>query len=249
MDLGLKDKVAIVTGSGRGIGAATARALAREGAKVVITDINSENTEKTCKSLVAAGFQAIAVAGDVTKPGDVQRLMEETAKAYGSVHILVNNAGFPRDAYITKMSDEDWTSVIDVILKGTFLCSRAAIPYMIAQKFGRIINISSRAHLGNPGQANYSAAKAGVIGLTRALSLESGKFNITVNAIAPGFIKTELVESLPHYEKIAAKAIAATPVPRVGEPDDIAAGVCFLASERAGYISGETLHITGGRYG
>lgn len=249
MDFGLRDKVAIVTGSGRGIGAATARSLGREGARVVVTDINPDTTQSTVKALQGEGMQAIGVVADITRKDEVERLVETAAKTWGSVHILVNNAGFPRDNYITKMSDDDWDKVIEVTLKGAFLCCRAVMPYMMAQKWGRIINIASRAYLGNPGQANYSAGKAGVLGLTRALSLESGKFNITVNAIAPGFIKTELVESLPHYEKIAAKAIAAMPVPRVGEPEDIADAVTFLASERSGYICGETLHVTGGRYG
>jgi 3-oxoacyl-[acyl-carrier protein] reductase len=169
-------------------------------------------------------------------------------RAFGTVHVLVNNAGFPRDNYLTKMPESDWDAVIDVVLKGAYLCSKAAVPHMIGQKWGRIINISSRAHLGNPGQANYSAAKAGLLGFTRALCYEDGKFNITVNAVAPGFIETELVQSLPSYDAIKERTIRSTPVPRLGHVRDIADAVLFLASERAGFITGEVLHVTGGRY-
>ncbi len=249
MDLGLKDKVAIVTGSGRGIGAVTARALAEEGAKVVITDINPETTEATRAALVADGYAAIGVPCDVRDKASVAAMVEKAAGAFGTVHVLVNNAGFPRDNYIGRMPEEDWDAVIEVILKGAYLCSAAVTPYMMRQKYGRIVNISSRAYLGNPGQTNYSAAKAGIIGFTRALGIEQGRFNVTVNAIAPGFIATEMIAALPHYEKIKERALAMNTVPRLGTERDIANGVLFLVSEAAGYISGETLHITGGRYG
>ena len=228
MDLGLKGKVAIVTGSGRGIGAETVLALAQEGVKVVVTDIDAESARATQQRLAALGFDGL-----------VER---------GSVHILVNNAGFPRDNYLAKMPESDWDAVIDTILKGAYHCTKAVLPMMMAQRFGRIINISSRAHLGNPGQANYSAAKAGIIGFTRAVSLEQGRYNITSNAIAPGFIETEGIRSLPHYQRIKQAAIAKTPLERVGAPRDIANAVVYLASDAAGYITGETLHVTGGRY-
>ena len=248
MDLGLNGKVALVTGSGRGIGAATVRGFAEEGAKVVVTDIDPATTERTTAALTRDGFQVIGIAADVTKPGDVQRLVDEAVRAFGTVHVLVNNAGFPRDNYLAKMPESDWDAVIDVVLKGAYLCSKAAVAHMIGQKWGRIINISSRAHLGNPGQANYSAAKAGLLGFTRALCYEDGKFNITVNAVAPGFIETELVQSLPSYDAIKERTIRSTPVPRLGHVRDIADAVLFLASERAGFITGEVLHVTGGRY-
>lgn len=248
MDLGLIDKVAIVTGSGRGIGAATARRLAQEGAKVVIADLNPDTANTTAERLRMDGHSVHCVVGDVTKAADVARLVEETVAVFGGVHILVNNAGFPRDGFITKMSEEDWDLVLDVILKGSFLACKAVMPHMIAQRWGRIVNISSRAHLGNPGQANYAAAKAGVIGLTNALALEEGRYNITVNAVAPGFVDTEMIQALPHYEQIRDRMIRGTPVQRAGQPTDIADAVAFLASERAGFISGETLHVTGGRY-
>ena len=249
MELGLKDKVAIVTGSGRGIGAVTARALAEEGAKVVITDIDPQTTKATCAALVADGYNAIGVACDVTQETQVETLVSRTVEAFGAVHILVNNAGFPRDNYITKMPEQDWDAVVGVILKGAYTCSRAVVPYFMEQKWGRVINISSRAYLGNPGQTNYAAAKAGIIGFTRALGMEQGRFNVTVNAIAPGFIATEMIESLPNYDRIKSRALAMNTVQRLGNERDIANGVVFLASDAAEYISGETLHITGGRYG
>jgi len=249
MDLGLKDKVAIVTGSARGLGAATARRLAQEGAKVVITDIQRERAEQTAAALRTDGFEALCVIGDITRQADVQRLVDETVQAFGAVHILVNNAGSPRDKYLVKMSEEDWDFVIDVMLKGAFLASKAVMPKMIEQGWGRVINISSRAHFGNPTQANYSAAKAGLIGMAKALAIEEGRYGITVNCVAPGFMETEMIQALPTYELIKDKAVQAQPVKRPGRPEDVADAVAFLASERAGFISGEVLHVTGGRYG
>lgn len=249
MDLGLKDKVAIVTGSARGLGAATAWRLAREGARVVITDISADLAEATAKTMRDEGLQAVSIPGDITRKQDVEALVQGAIEHFGGVHVLVNNAGFPRDGLLTKMTEDDWDKVIEVVLKAAFLTCRAVMPHFIEQRFGRIVNISSRAYLGNPGQANYSAAKAGILGLTRALAHEEGRFNITVNAVAPGFIETEAVRSLGHFEKIREAAISACPLRRTGQPDDIADAVAFLASERAGFITGETLHVTGGRYG
>lgn len=249
MDLGLTEKVAIVTGSARGLGAATARRLALEGAKVVVTDIDAQGAQRCAESLVSEGLTAIAIGGDITKSADVANMVGETRERFGSVHVLVNNAGFPRDKLLTKLEEDDWDKVIEVILKGSFLMCKAVMPHMIEQRFGRIVNISSRAYLGNPGQANYSAAKAGILGLTRALAIEEGRYDITVNAIAPGFVETEAVMSLGHYEQIKERAIASQPLRRVGRPEDIADAVAFLASERASFITGETLHVTGGRYG
>lgn len=249
MDLELKDKVAIVTGSARGIGAATARRLAKEGAKVVINDIQRERAEQTAAQLVVDGFQAHCVVADVTRQADAQRLVDETVQRFGGVHILVNNAGAPRDKYLTKMTEEDWDFVIDVMLKGAFLMSKAVMPKMIEQGWGRVVNLSSRAHFGNPTQANYAAAKAGLIGMAKALSMEEGRYGITVNCVAPGFIETEMIQALPTYETIKERAIGAQPVKRVGRPEDVADAIAFLASERASFISGEVLHVTGGRYG
>jgi 3-oxoacyl-[acyl-carrier protein] reductase len=249
MEMGLKDKVAIVTGSGRGIGASTAAAFAAEGAKVVVSDIDPATTERTAAALRANGFAAIGIAADVTKAADVEHLVSGTVKAFGTLHVLVNNAGLLKDNYITRMPEADFDAVVGVALKGCYLCSKAAVPHMMNQRWGRIVNVSSRAWLGNPGQSNYSAAKAGVVGFTRALAYEEGKFGITVNAIAPGFVETELVQALPHYQKIKDKWLATAPATRLGTTQDIADAILFLASERAGFINGEVLHVTGGRYG
>lgn len=249
MDLQIGGKVAIVTGSARGLGAATARKLAEEGAKVVITDILKERAEETAAALIADGLEAHCIIADITKGADVQRLVDETVAHFGGVHILVNNAGFPRDRYLVKMSEEDWDLVMEVMLKGAFLASKAVMPTFIEQGWGRIVNISSRAHFGNPTQANYAAAKAGLIGMAKALALEEGRYGVTVNCVAPGFMETEMVQALATYETIKERAVAAQPVKRVGKPVDIANAVAFLVSEPASFITGEVLHVTGGRYG
>ncbi len=248
MDLHLNGRVAIVTGSGRGIGRAAVTALAQEGVNVVVTDIDPRAVEETCVALRHNGHAVLGVTADVCDAEQVQHLVDRTVETFGKVDILVNNAGLTRDKYLVKMLLSDWDAVIDTVLKGAYLCTKAALPSMMAQQWGRVINISSRAHLGNPGQTNYSAAKAGLIGFSRALALEQGKYNITSNAIAPGFIETELVRALPTYERLRDAALARNSVPRVGTPDDIAGAILYLASEYGGYITGETLHVSGGRY-
>ena len=195
MDLQLTGKVAVITGSGRGIGYASALALAREGARIVITDIDPDSVRQAVAGLKEAGFEAIGTVLDVCDDGRCGP-WPTRQRAYGGIDILVNNAGFTRDKYLLKMPEADWDAVVDTILKGAYHCTRAALPSMMERKWGRVINIASRAHWGNPGQTNYSAAKAGLIGFTRALALEQGKFNITANAIAPGLIETPLVRGL-----------------------------------------------------
>ncbi|HCQ46791.1 MAG TPA: beta-ketoacyl-ACP reductase [Achromobacter sp.] len=249
MDLQINDKVAIVTGSARGLGAATARKLAAEGARVVITDVLAEQAEATAAALRADGLQAHCIVADITKAADVQRLVDETIAIFGGVHILVNNAGFPRDKYLVKMSEQDWDLVMEVMLKGAFLACKTVMPHFIDQGWGRVVNISSRAHFGNPTQANYSAAKAGLIGMAKALAIEEGRYGITVNCVAPGFMETEMVQALPTYDTIKERAVQTQPIKRVGKPEDIANAVAFLVSEPASFITGEVLHVTGGRYG
>jgi 3-oxoacyl-[acyl-carrier protein] reductase len=249
MDLEIQNKIAIVTGAARGIGHAIARRLAAEGAKVVITDINAEGTDAAVEAMRADGFDAHGIVGNISSAPDCDRIVAETIERFGGLHIVCNNAGVTRDGFFVNMSEEDWDLVLGVALKGAFLLTKAAMPHLIAQNWGRIVNISSRAYLGNPGQANYSAAKAGLLGLTRSLAIEEGRYGITINAVAPGFIATEMTTGHAQYEKIKDRAIQATPVRRVGEPEDIADAVAFLASARASFITGETLHVTGGRYG
>jgi 3-oxoacyl-[acyl-carrier protein] reductase len=248
MKLKLKERTVIVTGSASGIGAAIARLFAEEGANVVITDIDEGAAESYTATLTDEGYTALAVPCDVTDANQVETLMQKTVEAFGGVDVLVNNAGFCRDAGILKMLEDDWDNVIATNLKGPWICCKAVLPYMGERGWGRIVNISSRAHWGNPGQSNYSSAKAGVIGLTRSLAMEQGRRNVTVNAVAPGFILTEGMAGLPHLEKIKKGALEKNTVPRLGEPDDVANMVVFLCSDRAGYINGELIHVTGGRY-
>lgn len=248
MELGLAGKTAIVTGAGSGIGAAIAVRFGAEGANVVVSDINLETAEAKAEKIRNAGGKALAVRANVIASEEVREMVEKAVAAFGSVDILVNNAGLARDARITRMSEADWDLVLDVILKGAFHCTKAVLPHMTERKWGRIINISSRAYLGNPGQANYATAKAGIIGFTRAMALENGRNFITCNAVAPGMIDTPFVREHPQFEKIRDNAVKTTPIPRIGEAEDVADAVAFLASERASYITGDLLHVTGGRY-
>ncbi|MYN14192.1 SDR family oxidoreductase [Pusillimonas sp. TS35] len=248
MDLKIQGKVALVTGSGRGIGAETSRMLAQEGARVVICDIDGETSQATAQDLRREGFEAMAIQCDVCDKDQVRAGVDAVVKEWGGVDILVNNAGFTRDKYLTKMPEEDWDSVVDTILKGAFHFSRAVLPGMMERKWGRIVNIASRSVFGNPGQTNYTTAKLGLVGFTRALALEQARFGITVNAVAPGFIETELMRSLPTYPKLREMALARNPVGFLGAPEDIASSVAFLSSEHARYITGITLYVTGGRF-
>ncbi len=248
MDLGLKDCTAFITGGAGTLGLAMAKRFVQEGCNVVVCDTNQEAIDVACQGLVAMGGQALGVRADVTRKDEVQAAVQQAVARWGKVDILVNNAGFARDRYLTKMAEEDWHAVLDVTLLGAFHCSRAVLPLMMENHFGRVINISSRAHLGNPGQTNYSTAKAGLIGFTRSLALESGKFGITANAVAPGVISTPRMQGRPDYAELTERAKSNTPVARLGDPADVAATVAFLASKLAGFTTGETVHVTGGRY-
>ncbi|OGO21449.1 MAG: 3-oxoacyl-[acyl-carrier-protein] reductase [Chloroflexi bacterium RBG_16_50_9] len=247
--MNLSNKVAIVTGSARGIGQAIALKLAEVGATVVVNDIGeSEPLEKVAAEIRAMQRQSLAITADVTSSADVARLVETTINTYGKIDILVNNAGITRDQLLIRMSDEDWDSVINVDLKSAFLCTRAVLRQMLKQRSGRIINIASIIGIiGNPGQANYASAKAGVIGFTRSIAKEVASRGITANAIAPGFIDTKMTQKLePKQREELAKRI---PAGFIGSPRDIAEAVAFLASEEARYITGQVLNVDGGMAG
>ncbi|MBE0595807.1 MAG: 3-oxoacyl-[acyl-carrier-protein] reductase [Desulfuromonadales bacterium] len=242
-----KGKVALVTGASRGIGRAISLALASRGATIVAVDMLQETNEKLAAEIKAAGGEAIALQGNVTVMADVERVFAEAVAAFGRVDILVNNAGITRDALMLRMKDEDWDAVLNVNLKGAFLCSRAATKVMSKQRYGRIINIASVVgQMGNAGQANYCASKAGLIGLTKSNARELAKRAVTVNAVAPGFIATEMTDALP--EKTRQELTTQIPLERLGSSEDIANAVLFLASEASGYITGQVLAVNGGMY-
>ena len=242
-----KEKVAVITGASRGIGRSIALALATQGATIVAVDVDQVATDAIVEELQAAGGRALAVVGNVTVPGDAERMMDAAIEAYGRVDILVNNAGITRDGLLMRMKDEEWDAVMNVNLKGAFLCTRAAFKVMSKQRYGRIINIASVVgQMGNAGQANYCASKAGLIGLTKSNAREMAKRNITVNAVAPGFIATAMTDALS--DKVRAELTAQIPLERLGSADDIANAVVFLASEASGYITGHVLSVNGGMY-
>jgi len=246
----LSGKFAVVTGAGQGLGEAIAVRFAQEGAAgVVVNDLNAETAAHTAELVKQAGSRALAIAGSVTEETFVAELMERAVKEMGSVDILVNNAGITRDKLMKDMTAADFDAVLNLNLRATFLCCKYGTPSMVAKKWGRVINMSSRAHLGNKGQTNYSASKAGVIGLTRSMALELGKFGVTCNCIAPGVIATPGVTSLPHYQSLVERVAPTLPIPRLGKPEDVAGVAAFLASDDASYVTAETIHVSGGRYG
>lgn len=242
----LEGKVAVVTGASRGIGRAIALKLANEGAKVVVNYSGSQaKAEEVVAMIQENGGEAIAVQASVSKTEEVTALMDATVKTFGSLDILVNNAGITRDNLLMRMKEDEWDDVLDTNLKGVFLCTKAVTRQMMKQRAGRIINISSIVGVaGNAGQANYVAAKAGVIGLTKTTAKELASRNILVNAIAPGFIETEMTDQLP--EDIKQGMLMQIPLAKLGQPEDIAKAVAFLASDDANYMTGQTLHIDGG---
>ena len=242
--MNLTDKVAIVTGSGRGIGRVIALKLAEAGATVVTNDINN-TAEDVATEIEAAGGQSRTVIGDISSADEVNRMVETTMEAFGRIDILVNNAGIARDQLLLRMSEEEWDSVIKIDLKSVFLCTKAVARPMMKQRWGRIISISSIVGLiGNPGQVNYAAAKAGIIGFSLSVAREMASRGITANAIAPGFIDTEMTQKLSQQQR--QELMANIPMGRLGSPEDVASVACFLASEDAGYITGQVLTVDGG---
>ena len=244
-------RVAIVTGAGRGIGAAVARKLASDGFAVALLDLNEESVKQGAEDIVAAGGTAIGVALDVSNTEQVEAAVSRIAEELGAPTVLVNNAGIIRDNLIFKMTDADWDAVMNVHLKGSFLMTRATQKHMTEQGWGRIVNLSSTSALGNRGQVNYSAAKAGMQGFTKTLAIELGRFGITANAIAPGFIATDMTAATAErvgvsFEDFKAHAAKEIPVQRVGTPDDIANTVSFLVSDGAGFVSGQVIYVAGG---
>jgi 3-oxoacyl-[acyl-carrier protein] reductase len=242
-----KSKIAVVTGASRGIGRQISLALAGEGATIVAVDLDLAATEAIVGELKALGVDALAVEGNVTNPADVEKIIDAAVTAFGRVDILVNNAGITRDGLMMRMKDDEWDAVLNVNLKGAFLCTRAAAKVMMKQRYGRIINIASVVgQMGNAGQANYCASKAGLIGLTKSNARELASRNITVNAVAPGFIATEMTDKLP--EKVREDLAAQIPLAKLGTAEDIANAVVFLASEKSSYITGHVLSVNGGMY-
>ena len=250
----LEGRVAFVTGAGRGIGAATALRMGEEGARVALADLDTEGCQQVAAELSEIGSEGLVLSCNVADSAMVESAIDKAVSHFGRLDILVNNAGVLRDNLLFKMSEDDWDTVMNVHLKGAFLCTRAAQKYMVEQKYGRIVSLSSTSALGNRGQANYSSAKAGLQGFTRSLAVELGQFGITVNAIAPGFIDTEMTRSTARRQglnpdDVIANASKTIPVRRVGQPRDIANVICFLASEEAGFVSGQIIYVAGGPRG
>src|SRR5712672_4838478 len=246
-----EQRVAIVTGAARGIGAATARRLASDGLAVAVLDLDADACKATVEGIASAGGRAVAVGADVSQSDQVQAAVDGVAAELGPPTVLVNNAGVIRDNLLFKMSEDDWDTVLGVHLRGAFLMTKAAQKYMVEARFGRIVNLSSSSALGSRGQANYSAAKAGMQGLTKTLALELGKFGITANAVAPGFIVTDMTAATAarlgvSFEDFQAGAAQTIPVQRVGRPEDVANAISFFVSEAAGFVSGQILYIAGG---
>ena len=245
--LELSGKVALVTGGAQGIGKAIALILARNGAVVVVSDINLEKAEETAKEIQSMGQRSLAIKSNVADLKDVESMVGTIVEKLGRIDILVNNAGITRDRLILRMTEEDWDAVLDVNLKGTFNCTKAAIRYMSKQKSGKIVSIASvTGEMGNPGQANYGASKAGVIGFTKTIAREFAARGINVNAIAPGFIQTAMTDAVP--EKAREELIRMIPMQRLGQPEDIARAVLFLVLESSSYITGQVINVNGGIY-
>lgn len=242
---------AIVTGAGRGIGAAIAQRLAADGMSVACVDIDQSSAAATVGKIEDGGGRAVAFGADISDEEQVQACVAEVASTLGPPTVLVNNAGVLRDNLLFKMSQDDWDTVMQVHLRGTFLMTRAAQKYMTEARYGRIVNLSSTSALGNRGQANYAAAKAGLQGFTKTVAMELGKFGVTANAVAPGFIVTEMTRATAErmgqsFEEFSAARVAGIPVARPGQPEDVSDAVAFFCSPRAGFVSGQVLYVAGG---
>jgi len=245
--MAFKEQVALITGGARGIGKAIAIGLAKKGAHLAIADVSSDSARETAGELASLGVRTMAVTLDVSKAGEVSKAVEDVVKEFGRLDVLVNNAGITRDGLILRMKEEDWDAVISINLKGVFLCSKEAIKVMVKQRYGRIVNIASVvAFMGNPGQANYSASKAGMVGLTKTIAKEYASRGITANAVAPGFISTAMTDALA--ENVRQEMLKSIPIGKFGSVDDVANAVAFLASREAGYITGQVIHVNGGMY-
>jgi 3-oxoacyl-[acyl-carrier protein] reductase len=241
----LKGKVAIITGGGRGIGESIVRQLASQGCCVVISDVDFESANKVANQIKQEGGEAAAVKADISDSKDVEQLIEKTLEIYGQIDILVNNAGITRDNLTMRMSEEEWDLVLRVNLKGAFLCTRQVIRPMMKQKKGKVINISSVVGvMGNAGQVNYASSKAGLIGLTKSVAKEVASRNIQVNAVAPGYIETEMTKNLP--QEVKEGFLDSIPSKKPGSPEDVARTVAFLASSYSDYITGQVIHVDGG---
>ncbi len=244
-------RVAVVTGGARGIGAGTAKRLAADGLAVAVLDLKAGDCGATVDAITAAGGKALAVGADVSDADQVQAAVDQVAAELGPPAVLINNAGVIRDNMLFKMTVDDWDTVLAIHLRGSFLMSKACQKHMVDQRFGRIVNLSSSSALGNRGQANYSAAKAGLQGFTKTLAIELGQFGITANAVAPGFIATDMTAATAArigigFEDFQKAAAASIPVRRVGTPDDVAHVISFLVSEGAGFVSGQVIYVAGG---
>jgi 3-oxoacyl-[acyl-carrier protein] reductase len=247
----MSKRIAIVTGGARGIGAATATRLAADGLDVAVIDLAEDSTADTVAAISAHGARGIGIGADVSSAADVERAVQRVVDELGAPTVLVNNAGVLRDNLLFKMSDDDWDTVVNVHLRGSFLMSRAVQKHQVEANWGRIVSMSSTSALGNRGQANYAAVKAGLQGLTKTLAIELGRYNVTANAVAPGFIGTDMLRQTAErmhitYEQLLEGAAKEIPVGRTGEPEDVANAVSFFVDERSSFVSGQVLYVAGG---
>ena len=240
-----RNRVVVITGAGQGIGAAIAHRFANQGANLALVDVNEEHLSQLTNSLKDSGCEVLPIVADISNKEQVQQLVAQVIEKFGSIDVLVNNAGIIRDNLIKNISEQDWDQVLSVNLKGAFLCCQAVFPTLKAQQYGKIVNIVSRAWLGSIGQANYTASKGGLVSLTRSLALEFARFQINVNAVAPGVIDTPMTQGMPTEAR--ERLIRMQPTGKMGKVEDIAAAVTFLASDDAEFITGQVLHVDGGK--